>query len=1264
MDLVTATDLERWAEFRDAQARLPQLIRRLISSTAHGLTAFSLRAGEGIQLPGWDGVVVAQHTDAHVPAGVSAWEMGVNKDPADKANDDYNKRTNDPGDIVPSESTFVFVTPRRWQRKDDWMSRKKKQGVWKSVIAYDADDIETWLERSPEVHAWLSSLLGKDPYEAESLETWWESWSGATRPPMPPSVLLSGRDETAQHIRDALARTPDVLSLSGDSQEEVVALIAAVLLSTSDDGAASAMRRTLIVRSPRAWRRLAVTDHPLILLPLYDKPDVVLATQYGHHVLVPFGRDIGANSETEIPRLRRDGIERALIDAGLARERASKLATLGRRSLLSFRRVLAVSPEVQAPEWSRPEHARAIIPAILAGTWKDDVTGDCEAIAALAGRPYSEIVQDLTRWANTSDPPIRRVGNVWIVAAKQDAWMLIARSLTADDIARFRQCVRLVIGGDDPSLDLAPRQRIMASILGKERPHSSHLITGLADTIALMAALSEQVPLVHARRGQEEADVIVHTLLDEANSDSSGRRWTTVSSALPLLAEAAPDRFLSAVEAGLNGDDPVVLKLFQDGNDFEALFSHSPHTALLWALENLAWSPDYLGRAVLVLAKLSRLEPGGRLGNRPSNSLREILILWRPGTAATLEQRLQVIDVVRQREPGVAWHLLLDLIPSGHDTAGWPHGPTWRDWKPDTDYGIPYIELHRAVEGVAARALEDVNIDGRRWAELLYRVPDVTPSIRNDVIETLQKLHPNDIGDEGRVALLRTLRELVGRHRQYPDTDWAIPSRDVDRLAEMIPLFEPADMVAKHSWLFDQGASHLLNNENHHVRHQVLVDAQAKAVLEVYEHGGLTTVLRWSEHLNSPSGTSQLGYALGKIEVADTIKDELYNTLLSDVDAHRQVARSYIYQMLINQASEWLSWGRATIHAKRNDWTPPQQAEFLSVFPATKQMWNLVDELGDETSREYWQRIHIYSLAEEGDVYVYAARQLLKHGKPYMAIEILDNYARTNVPEPPDDVVAAALEQAAQASPSADVTSTFSDSVGRHLDRLATNGFDEERLAMLEWMYLPLFRHYKRRSAMLHRTLASDPAFFVQMVSWAYRAKGEEPKELTADERQRAENAHALLMSWRIVPGTKDDGTIDVNILRDWISTARSLLVDCGRITIGDQCIGQVLRYGPSPDEDIWPTIPIRTIIEEVASENIELGLQVEVHNSRGITSRLPGDGGQQERDLVQRYYRYASSAQIMYPRTAGMLKEIAASYGREARRHDIEADLNEDLSR
>ncbi len=87
--LVDATDLDCWANRRDAQGRLPQLIRRLILATVDDISLIEFRAGEGVQLGGWDGIVEVEVGNAFVPKGLSVWEMGTNRDPKGKAEDDY-----------------------------------------------------------------------------------------------------------------------------------------------------------------------------------------------------------------------------------------------------------------------------------------------------------------------------------------------------------------------------------------------------------------------------------------------------------------------------------------------------------------------------------------------------------------------------------------------------------------------------------------------------------------------------------------------------------------------------------------------------------------------------------------------------------------------------------------------------------------------------------------------------------------------------------------------------------------------------------------------------------------------------------------------------------------------------------------------------------------------------------------------------------------------------------------------------------------------
>jgi hypothetical protein len=90
--LADATDVERWADQRSAQADLPKLVRRLVRHENDQVQRVEMRAGEGVGLPGYDGVVEATRATSFVPDGLSVWEMGTGEDPARKATADYNSR--------------------------------------------------------------------------------------------------------------------------------------------------------------------------------------------------------------------------------------------------------------------------------------------------------------------------------------------------------------------------------------------------------------------------------------------------------------------------------------------------------------------------------------------------------------------------------------------------------------------------------------------------------------------------------------------------------------------------------------------------------------------------------------------------------------------------------------------------------------------------------------------------------------------------------------------------------------------------------------------------------------------------------------------------------------------------------------------------------------------------------------------------------------------------------------------------------------------
>jgi len=217
---VDATDLKQWADRRTAQETLPELVGRLVHATAPSASRISFRAGEGVQLGGWDGLVTAHAATAFVPAGESGWSLGVEKPVLGKARSDFEARRDGGGMLTPETSTFVFVTPRRFRDKDTWAADATRDTPWRLVKAYDADDLASWLEQSPAVHAWISAELGKLPRGIRSLDDVWAAWAQGTLPPFPPGLAIAGRDAEAEEVAAWLTGQPAAHAIRADTVDE------------------------------------------------------------------------------------------------------------------------------------------------------------------------------------------------------------------------------------------------------------------------------------------------------------------------------------------------------------------------------------------------------------------------------------------------------------------------------------------------------------------------------------------------------------------------------------------------------------------------------------------------------------------------------------------------------------------------------------------------------------------------------------------------------------------------------------------------------------------------------------------------------------------------------------------------------------------------------------------------------------------------------------------------------------------------------------
>lgn len=1269
--LVDAADLEAWAARVTAQTDLPLLIRRLIRATAVGVTRLHFPSGEGVHHSGWDGVAEVAFGNEHVPDALSVWEMGTSANPRTKADQDYRGRSTDPLGEDPSSATFVFVTPRRWRQRPDktaWEARKRRDGKWREVRVLDADDLAAWLELAPPVHYWISEHLGKVPRSAKPLENWWREWSEATSPPIVTELLTAGRDSVTKKVVEHLSGSSGVLAIRGDSSDEALAFIAAVMQQLPPADREAVASCALVILDEEGWRHAIGSDRGLVLIPAFPTAAIGRDAAERHRILVPLGREAALrDGAIELPRLSRQGAEEALrkmgeADTEEARRRANlpqtspELARIARRSLLCLRRRLALSPELQQPTWASPAEAAALVPAVLAGSWTEGKDGDKDILSLLSSQPYGELSRSLTRWANSSDPPVRRVGDTWYVVDREDGWALLARAISREDLLRFESAVTSVFGSPLPAMELPPEDRWRASLLGRGSPHSGELRDGLAETVAMMAGRSDTVEILGGPNGQRIATGIVTRLLAQANEDDTGRIWASLSDVLPSLAEAAPEAFLDAVETSLSGSQPVAT-LFADRPDQDPLFTGSPHTGLLWALESLAWSPAHLGRVTLDLAHLVRIDPGGRLANRPSATLREIFLPWHPQTAAPLADRLQVLDRLVEADPDVAWQLLTALLPQHHDVATPTHVPRWRwrEWNLTERGARTYEELARTAREIVGRLLGHVGQDGRRWGDLVEALAALPEELRETVISELDSVGVSTFHDADRLAIRKALRKVVSHHRRYPEADWAMPKTVLDRLARAYERFQPDNPIEDGAWLFSSRPE-LPDIDEDSLDWTAFLkavdDARESFSRDLRAAMGLAAFAELAAIVERPD---ELGRVLGQRHIVVGEEHELLKDLAADDDRRRLMARGYALGRYL--ADGW-KWADPLLRSAPSDWPPARIAGFLVALPRSRRTWDWAERLGPEVERGYWEQMLAW-VGEDEDCH-YAAEKLIEFGRPHDAVDLLAQQAHGGKPLEPD-LVARALEAAAGSAPQGQLDPMFTYHVGQLLDLLDEGGeVEPARLARLEFAYLRLLRLEERSPKQLGRELGANPAFFAEVISWVFKPEGGEPREVTDELRQRAVLGYELLESWHDIPGLRADGSIDTEELNAWVDEARRACLERGRQVMGDQRIGHLLRYAPEAPDGTWPPEAICQLVERIGSRNLEKGLEIEVYNSRGVSSRSLTEGGRQERSLAERFRAWAE-ATSRWPRTSALLRRIGQSYEADAADEDLEAQLRED---
>lgn len=1275
MPRIEVHNLQDLAERTTGKTQLGELVRRLIYATvAKNQPNLHFLSGETNGYAGWDGwVEVSFEENGTIKQHRSVWELSTDRDFEAKFKRDAKSARSKPlpNGWVSTDAIYVGVTLRSaTPQKLDSIKKKFLQehgSLWAGIVLLAADDIVQWLEKMPSVEDWVTEefRIGTGRF-GRSLEHWFAAWSGQTTPSVTERLLTSGRDLSPLLTAFRLDSDP-VATLQCDSVEEAIALVHCATNMLLESERQLILSSTLVVSDETSADRLVAYS-----LPPQSLPTIVLSppatrhrrrlTQAGYRVIQALGRVDDSENVIQFERANvrefADALESSMGIPSTEAETQAR-ASGSSVSIWHIRNLFLSSTQLSLPEWVSAPQVDAVVAAVFSGSWHEQSQEDTTILVNLAGMGAAEIANCLAPFATCTTPLIEHIGSSRMVIAPTAAFEFISRKITRHHIERLSSTFTQVFREVSPAVQA--RWSNTPPVLTTRSPRaevSDDLRDGLAETLLKIAVLGVPLAKSGVLSGHSSAQGYVdHLVRSLPGLNQDARVLASLDHQLPVLFEAAPLPFLDALDALIRDSADQMRLLLSDES---GIFGRSFHTGMLWGLESLAWSPEYLPRVAKLLASLDQIDAGGRLSNRPFNSLCEIFLPWHPGTSCEPQQRYEILARICERLPEVGWKLILELLPGQRRTSTLTHRPKWRDLGQIDRRTMLLSEVHQAYELTVELAFSLAGQEVSKLADLALHYAQLSSIQRSRLEMAIRAASDSNPPQEELQRLWARLDKLRRHHSSFPEAPWALPSTEVQRLHEIVDDLNLMDPALRHRWLFDEQFPDLGDrHEPYETQSQKIHQRRQSALREILEVKGWDGI---HELISSTNNSHIVGSEVGFLDCKDV-------EVLRAMDVWQSQA-SFSAWMSFRSASSsrermrGIEWTNCALSFSRShDWPAVAVAMVFIDYPDSRQTYDLVQQLSEEEKGEYWTRRYAFVRGAEEDIdaFRYAVEQFLIYKR---AVDLIDQNWH-DLPKLDHELVIRVVDSFIAHPPNEEKAKTLSS-----LEHDLQHIFDWLReqkdvpvgtLARREYQLLPLLTDHgiENRELSLHQLLRDQPEFFAEVVSHLYKpASGErEPSEGGVEAAtMRAHAAFELLGSWRTPPGV-EGVTINRNSLATWVDAARSALMALDRARVGDQTIGKVLYYLPVDSQDgAYPPHELRDLLEQWQSEDLERGIRVEAFNSRGVTSRALYEGGKQEHGLANHWRATADKVGARWPRAQALCRSIAEMWSAHAASEDLEA--------
>ncbi|HOI25720.1 MAG TPA: hypothetical protein PK581_09080 [Caldisericia bacterium] len=882
------------------------------------------------------------------------------------------------------------------------------------------------------------------------------------------------------------------------------------------------------------------------------------------------------------------------------------------------------------------ENVSALLSASIIGSWDESTDGDNEIISLLTG--------DSGKWLNSireikknDDEVILLRNGIWQV---KDQFLFLSK-LTTSFFDPFLDSIKSiavkVLSEIHPMFELKPENRFAAQVYGKVSNYSHNIRRGVAQTLAFLGIHGSELKNCTLHKPKTIATSTIREVLNNAD----WRLWASLNNIMPILAEAAPEEFLSSVENTLKKTPCPFDELYkQEGKGDITGMNYM--TGICWALEALAWSEEYLCRIILVLAGLAARDPGGNWGNRPANSITTILLPWMPQTTASIEKRTSSLTSVQKHYPEIAWKIIVSLLPKRHQMSTGSYKPKFRAYVPkDWEKEVSIEEYQLQIKEYTSLAVKMAQENMDHVSELVEYLDNVPEPSFEEFLGFLSSYEILALSDIKKTQIWETLTSFTRKHRRFSNAVWALSPDKIDLLEKASKNLVPSKPELLYKNLFTDKEFELMEPDEHWRKQQErLLIERTEALKNIYKNKQLDSVLKFAQIVEVPGKVgSVFSYIAKKVDELQILPSYLN----SGDPIKKQFTRGYIWSKHYREKMNWVE------SLKIEKWSQDDKLNFLLILPLEKEIWEKAEIILGSNIGEYWKNITNYPFPNQ-DTLLPAVESLLKNGRPLFALDCIYTHYSSKKELFKEQAVKALIESGSS-------TELVNDLNVHHIAEILTMlqndpSTDEDDLCKIEWIYLPILRHQsKAQPKTLEKQLSTNPNFYIEVIQSMYFSKNDkQEKESVRITEQTASNLRKLLTDWKRPPGLMDDGTFSGNALKAWVDKVKELSIESGHLEMAMTHLGRALFYAGSDPNGLWIQKAVAELLDEIDNDSIRKGFRLEIFHSRGVHYVDPS--GNAERTIANDWRSKADEVEkigLIYFST--MLREVAQFYDNEAER-------------